>query len=124
MPTDNEPDFVMSVRAVKKGEFVAETGNSSFLQVPADAVPDPNQAIPAKAWYKAVQTAAEWRNDANELRGDILFVVHGFNMAPSEVMDRHRRIRRGLDALNFKGVVVSFDWPCDNSALAYWQDRH
>ena len=119
-----DDDFVMSVRAVVKGQFVAESGDSIFLQVPAGALPSPAQKVPAKAWYKAVQTAGEWKNAAGEARGDILFVVHGYNMSEVEVMDRHRRIKSGLTELGFKGVVVSFDWPSENNALAYWNDRH
>ena len=120
----SDVDFVMSVRAVVKGQFVAESGDSTFLQVPAGALPSPGQKVAAKAWYKAVQTAGEWKNAAGEARGDILFIVHGYNMSEVEVMDRHRRIRSGLTELGFKGVVVSFDWPSDNNALAYWDDRH
>src|SRR5215470_14641322 len=39
-------------------------------------------------------------------------------------MQRHRSIKSGLDAIGFKGVVVSFDWPSDDQALAYLPDRH
>ena len=117
-------DYVMSVRGVRSGVFVPEVGTTRFLQVPAGAGPAPDQAISASAWYKAVQAAAIWHNDLGEPRGDLLFIVHGYNMSEKEVMDRHRQIKNGLLALNFKGVVVSFDWPSDNQALAYLPDRH
>lgn len=120
----NGVDYVMSVRAVRNGGFVADVGPTRFLAVPMDSDPAPGQAIPASAWCKAVQTAGEWKNANGEARGDILFIVHGYNMSEQEIMDRHRRIKVGLAALAFKGVIVSFDWPCANSALAYLPDRH
>jgi hypothetical protein len=45
-------------------------------------------------------------------------------MSESEVMERHRRLKGDLLSLGFKGVVVSFDWPSDDKALAYLPDRH
>ncbi len=117
-------DYLMSVRAVRSGEFVADVGPTKFLIVPPDQSPAPTNAIPAAAWYKAVRADAVWTNSNNEARGDILFVVHGYNMSEDEVIQRHRRIRDDLIDLGFKGVVVSFDWPSDNKTLAYLPDRH
>jgi len=118
------PDYVMSVRAVSKGAFVPDVGSSRFLVVPDDQDPSPAHAIAANAWYKTVRSASVWINDNNEERGDILFVIHGYNMSETEVMQRHRRLKQDLSDLGFKGVVVSFDWPSDDKALAYLPDRH
>lgn len=118
-------DFVMSVRAINDvGEYIADVGASQFLVVPAGQNPSPSQAIDAKAWYQAVRSASVWINANNEKRGDILFVVHGYNMSEAEVMERHRRLKDDLTAEGFKGAVVSFDWPSDNKTLAYLPDRH
>ncbi len=117
-------DYVMSVRAVSKGKFVADIGTTRFLGVLDGVDPDPTQAITAAAWYKAVTDAGKWTNAKFEARGDILFVVHGYNNSETDVMQRHRLIRDGLAALAFKGVIVSFDWPSGDSALAYLPDRH
>ena len=117
-------DYVLSVRAVRSGAFVADVGPSKFLVVPADQSPAPAQAITQAAWYKAVRAAAVWQNDRGEARGDVLFVVHGYNVSVDEAIARHRRLKGDLLALGFKGVVVSFDWPSDDNALAYLPDRH
>ena len=117
-------DYVMSVRSVSKGAFGDDVGPTKFLRVPANAAPAPDQAGPAVPWYAEVQTAGSWKNDQGESRGDILIVVHGYNMSATDVIERHRRVKAGLAALNFKGVVVSYDWPSDNQALAYLADRH
>lgn len=117
-------DYVLSVRAVRNGAFVADVGPSKFLVVPPGQSPAPSQAITPAAWYKAVRAAAVWQNESGAARGDLLFVVHGYNMSVAEVIQRHRRLKEDLMALGFKGVVVSFDWPSDDKALAYLPDRH
>jgi esterase/lipase superfamily enzyme len=45
-------------------------------------------------------------------------------MSESEVIERHRLLANGLADIGFKGMVVSFDWPIDDKALAYLADRH
>ena len=117
------PDFVMTVRAIESDSFVAEVGDTSFLSI-WSGDPSPLSVIPADQWYKTVRNAAIWHNDDGQERGDILFIVHGYNMSESEVMQRHRRLRSDLEAKGFKGVVVSFDWPSDDKTLAYLPDRH
>jgi esterase/lipase superfamily enzyme len=117
-------DYVMSVRAVRSGRFIADIGPTRFLMVPQGEDPVPGDAVAAGGWYKAVRTQALWQNAQDEERGDILFIVHGYNLSESEVIQRHRQLSRDLRALGFLGVVVSFDWPCDDKALAYLDDRH
>ena len=117
-------DYLMSVRAVRSGEFVADVGPTKFLIVPPGQLPSPSNAISASAWYKAVRADAVWTNDKDESRGDILFILHGYNMSEAEVIQRHRWLRHDLVGQGFKGVVVSFDWPSDDKALAYLPDRH
>lgn len=117
-------DYVLSVRAVRSGAFVAEVGPSKFLVVPADQSPTPAHAITQAAWYKAVRAAAAWQNHQGEPRGDLLFIVHGYNMNVDDVIQRHRRLKEDLLALGFKGIIVSFDWPSDDKTLAYLLDRH
>ena len=117
-------DYVLSVRAVRNGAFVADVGPSKFLVVPPGQAPAPAQAITPAAWYQAVRAAAVWQNERGEARGDLLFVVHGYNMSADDVIQRHRRLQEDLIALGFKGVIASFDWPSDDQALAYLPDRH
>ena len=104
--------------------FQQMSGVSSFLVVPDGVDPLPAHAITATNWYTAVRQAALWENATGEERGDILFIVHGYNMSEAEVMQRHRRLEADLRKEGFRGVVVSFDWPSDNKALSYLPDRH
>jgi esterase/lipase superfamily enzyme len=117
-------DYVLSVRAVRNSAFIADVGPSKFLAVPSNQTPAPAHAITQAAWYKAVHAAAEWQNAQGEPRGDLLFIVHGYNMNTEDVIQRHRRLKADLLALGFKGVMVSFDWPSHDKTLAYLPDRH
>ena len=116
-------DYVMSVRAVENNAFTGDVGETQFLAIPSGQNPLPAHAIPADAWYAQVLKEASWQS-GTEPRGDILFFVHGFNNSEGDVMNRHRSLQQGLGELSFKGVIVSFDWPCGNTPLAYISDRH
>lgn len=117
---------MICVRDTHGEDFGNRLGRTHHLAVPDGAEPRPAHALAPGAWFRRVLQAAEWRNEGNERRGDILFVVHGYHLSERETIDRHRRLVRTLGALPrpFRGVVVSFDWPTRNLALAYLADRH
>ena len=117
-------DYIMTARAVRSGEFIPEVGPTKYLLVPPGQTPSPSTTMTAQSWFKAVRAASVWTNDNGNERGDILFIVHGYNTSETEVMERHRRLRDDLVAEGFKGVVVSYDWPSDDKSLAYLPDRH
>lgn len=119
-------DYVICVRRIKSGVFDAEPsepGKARFLEVPGTA----DDITPAQENTKT----AEWTNkvlaDAKTIpggdSGDILFFVHGFNTPTETVLDRHRKVKNKLVKAGFKGVVVSFDWPSDDKAINYLEDR-
>ncbi len=123
------PDqFVMSARAVEDGVFVAEPGPSLFLLVPEGERPSPKHAVKnIELWFKKLRIASTWGNDArnSELdRGDLLVFVHGYNNNQKIVMERHRQLKIDLTNVGYKGEILSFDWPSDNKALNYLEDRH
>jgi pimeloyl-ACP methyl ester carboxylesterase len=123
-------DFVVSARKVHGAVFKAEPGPSRFLVVPADAQPDPGQGRVGKqwidAWLKQVLAEATWGTDARtgNPRGDILIHVHGYNNSPADMIGRHRRLLADLRGLGWLGALVSFDWPSDDTAIGYLEDRH
>ena len=113
------PDFVMSARNVSGKTFDAEPGTTRFLIVPDDNLPSPAHEAPnVDTWVK--QVLAE---GSRKRVGDILIFIHGYNNGPKEIMKRHRRLKADLAGI-FKCAVVSFDWPCEATALNYLEDRH
>ncbi|GGC84731.1 alpha/beta hydrolase [Undibacterium terreum] len=117
-------DFIMTVRAAQGNGFSGDVGQTLFLEVPTAQMPSVLNSIPASVWYAKVLAAAAWKNEQGEDRGDILFIVHGYNNSEIEVIERHRILKEDLLTLGFKGAIVSFDWPSGDKALAYIEDRH
>jgi len=124
-------DFVVSARRPKHGVFAAEPGPSHMLLVPAaDPEPLPSHGrtgeLWVKAWLQQLLAEAIWGTDGRSgaQRGDILVYVHGYNNSAVEVIKRHRRLKADLQALGWKGALLSFDWPSDNKTVGYLEDRH
>ncbi len=122
-------DFVISVRNLKKtgpGGFGSEPGKTRFLAVPEGADPSRDQKIDRDDWVRKVMVEGENGeiDPVTGLRcGDILVFIHGYNNEPPIVIQRHRLLKKILAAEGFSGVIVSFDWPSNNVALNYLEDR-
>ncbi|WP_424989646.1 alpha/beta hydrolase [Fluviibacterium sp. S390] len=120
------PDYIFSVRKIRKGAFLPEPGPAHFLEVPDDAkVHDLDHKISRASWFKKVQEDCTGRVNpiTGEDVGDIVVYVHGFNNSLDAVVTRHRFIKKCFQDFGFEGTVVSFDWPSDDSALNYLEDR-
>lgn len=120
-------DFIMTVRAQRDdktyGGDVAQ--DAGFLEVLPGATDfSGSDEIKRDDWYSKVIAGAQWTNAQQRPRGDIVFVIHGYNISTASTLERHGLIRRDLEALGFKGIIVSFDWPSEDSAISYWADRH
>lgn len=120
--------FVMCARNIQKGAFVAEPGPSLYLLVPEGEVPSPKHAVKdSEQWFNRLRIAATWGKDARNAasdRGDLLVFVHGYNQDQEMVMNRHAQLKRDLTSVGYKGEVLSFDWPSEDMAINYMEDRH
>lgn len=118
-------DYIFSARSIRKGKFGNEPAATHFLEVPSNGKDlSPSQKISQSEWRKKVQAEALHNpGDTDDCPGDIVIYVHGFNNSTKTVLDRHRKIAKGLKKNGFKGVVVSYDWPSADSALNYLEDR-
>lgn len=117
-------DYVFTVRRRSGNEFEPEPGASHFLKVPNSAsMPTPAHKITKTAWVNEVIEAARHGPQDDGPVGDILIYIHGFNTPMDVMLERQRKIRTELDSLGYEGVVISFDWPSDNKALNYLEDR-
>lgn len=119
--------FVMCARAEEDGVFKPEPGPTQYLLVPDGATPSPRHAIGKNEWVKRLRGAAVWGKDERDptrQRGDLLVFIHGYNNDQDIVMQRHATLSADLKQAGFRGVVMSFDWPSDDKALNYMEDRH
>jgi hypothetical protein len=118
--------FIMCTRELnKKGEFIAEPGKTTFLRVPiSKSSYDQSDIISQDQWKKFVIAAADGKEDEiTGSTGDLLFFVHGYNNDIPVVLWRTRMLQETLSKQDWKGIVVGFDWPSDNSTLNYLEDR-
>lgn len=120
--------FILCTRADDGEHFIAEPGPTRYLQVPAGEQPSLDHVVSKpEAWFKRLRKAATWGKDSRvpeRQRGDILVFVHGYNNSQATVMQRHDRLAADLGEAGFKGVVLSFDWPSEEMAINYLEDRH
>ena len=118
----------MCARKVKGGKFIPEPGKSLYLQVPEGSpVPLLEHKKNPGEWVKHLRQSSVWSPDSRaheKDRGDILVFIHGYNNDPKIVMKRHRQLKKDLETVGYKGMVMSFDWPSADSALNYQEDRH
>ena len=117
-------DYIFVARG-KRGEgFSNEPAASHFVAVPeTDHDILYRHKISKSQWTNAILDEAKGGAPNDRTEGDIVFYVHGFNNSQATVLERHRKISKGLKAHGFDGVVVSFDWPSADSALNYLEDR-
>ncbi len=119
--------FIICVRKVKANQFIAEPGKTRFLIVPAGQAAHPNHEISPDTWLRRLRKACVWSADArvsSRERGDILIYVHGYNNAQQDVLDRHDQLLGELKQHGYKGAMVTFDWPSEDMAINYLEDRH
>ncbi len=121
-------DLVVCARRVRRAgggkpaRFEAEPGLTRFLFVPPDQLPTPDHQVQPTRWFgEAMGRAMALSDDGKS--GDILVFVHGYNNSFDDVMTRHRLLQADLGAAGFRGIVVTFGWPSDTSALGYLEDR-
>src|SRR5262245_48245990 len=120
--------FIICARDVdKKGRFAEEPGPTTYLRVPLDARSyDTSHVVKnKKTWRLAVAAAADGvQDDITDTTGDVLVFVHGYNNDMNAITWRTRTLQTTLAAQGWRGQVIAFDWPSDNSTLNYLEDRH
>ncbi|HJW34226.1 MAG TPA: alpha/beta fold hydrolase [Holophagaceae bacterium] len=120
------PQYVICARKIgKDGRFQPSPGPIQFLKVPdgADQM-EPGHKIPPEAWVGEVRSLADGDTDPRTGDGgDVLIFIHGYNNDSPAILKRQEYLSEDLKAEGFKGIVVSFDWPSDNSTLNYLEDR-
>ena len=105
--------------------FEAEPGPATYLAAPRGA--------PAFHPDHKLSGAAEWaelvlgqlpKDGESRPSGDLVFLVHGFNVDEKDAFNFHRTVSENLDAVGFRHVLVSFDWPARGTITNYLEDNH
>lgn len=119
------PDYIFSVRNQQDKAFGSRPGPTRFLKVPGNEEPSPGHAIARKLWVEELLALAHTGEDpfTGKACGDLVVLVHGYSHSPAEVAARHRQLQGDLAAAGFRGLLVSFDWPSEDHAINYLEDR-
>jgi len=120
-------NFIICTRDVdSRGRFVAEPGPTRFLRVPQGLRKyDPSYEVTSRdRWRLAVRAAADGVEDEiTGTTGDVLLFVHGYNNDMEAITWRTEMLQTTLREQRWRGLVIAFDWPSDNSTLNYLEDR-
>lgn len=119
-------DYSICTRGIKQGNFTNEPGKVRYLKSPRqDGIkPQPEHEIPVSTWVQEVRDLADGIADSRVCEGgDVLVLVHGYNNTLETIARRQRYLTEDLAAEGYKGLVISFDWPCADSTLNYLEDR-
>lgn len=117
-------NYVLCARNVRDGKFGTDFGESRYLKVPRTEPASPKHAIDAGTWFRELRDLADGLADGViSPKGDVLVFIHGYNNTPEDIARRHEVLQDDLSHEGWRGVVISFDWPCEDSTLNYLEDR-
>lgn len=123
----NSSNFIITTRELSsKGRFLNEPGPTNFLRVPKGLRSyDSSHIVKSRdRWRLAVRAAADGVEDEiTGTTGDVLVFVHGYNNDMNAITWRTETLQSTLNRQGWKGLVIAFDWPSDNSTLNYLEDR-
>ena len=109
--------FVLSVRSVVDGQFAGGLGDVRYLISPLGRAPSPADEVSLDEWADAI--VAAFPNGG----GDLLFLIHGFNVCSEAAWVWSGRVAGGLQVHgDYTPVIVSFDWPSNGQLYAYLPD--
>lgn len=118
-------DYMLVACSKSADGFRDEPWAFYFLGVPSDEdTPKFRHKMSPRAWCDAVLEQASSGTRNTQTTGDIVFYLHGYKNSQETVLERQRKLQRGLERNGFDGVVVSFDWPSADYVLNYLEDRH
>lgn len=125
--------YCLTTRNIKRQQgsikFQAEPGEPAYLIADENAgtfSPDQQMGSATKTrglrWAKAILADAHEGLEEGEC-GDIVFLVHGYNVNEKQAFTSHGHLAKGLrDAGLEKAVFVSYDWPAKGKFINYLED--
>lgn len=114
--------YMITLRNADGGSGV---GNPRYLTID-DATGQTQEAASGADWAKAILGGFPKKQDFTGTKrrsGDILFLVHGFNVSHDDALKFHHKCREALQNLGWQGQLISYDWPSDGLVFAYLPDR-
>jgi pimeloyl-ACP methyl ester carboxylesterase len=116
------PEYMITLR---NGDGSDGVGPPRYITFVDDVTPEVTFA--PGAWVN--QLTGEFpvvgapQNGVPQRAGDVLFLVHGFNVSHQSARSFHLKCVAALAVAGWKGKVISYDWPSDGLVFAYLPDR-
>ena len=116
------PEFMITLRNADGSDGVGPARYITFTDAAGAEQPlDPD------AWVDQLvggfPAAGPSLGGVPQRQGDILFLVHGFNVSHADARAFHLKCVTALAAAGWAGQLVSYDWPSDGLVFAYLPDR-
>jgi pimeloyl-ACP methyl ester carboxylesterase len=116
------PEFMITLRNADGSDGVGDPRYITFTHAM-----DAEISLTADAWAEQLigvfPPVANGPPGVPARAGDILFLVHGFNVSHQAAREFHLKCVAQLAAAGWVGQVVSYDWPSDGLVFAYLPDR-
>lgn len=125
-----ESHFITCRKVKADGTLGSDIGDIRFLEVSDDA----SEPLGAHERYTGGSYEGRVRRYAMDIintfrigttrvtSGDIVFIVHGYNVSANHSLAFHRKIQARLTEAGYRGQFISFDWPSDGVTLEYLDD--
>jgi|GEM_PF-696753 len=116
--------FMITTRKASNDDAV---GPARYITFDDAAGPDTDLGTNPRRWLAQLmgtfpKAATNTRGDPQRV-GDILFLVHGFNVSHAAAKAFHMQCAAGLAQAGWQGQLISYDWPSDGLVFAYLADR-
>ncbi|HEX7758887.1 MAG TPA: alpha/beta fold hydrolase [Caulobacteraceae bacterium] len=116
-------EFMITLRKADGGDGVGPARYLTF-----DDATGPEQEISSDRWLAQVMAtfptiAPSRAGDRPPRAGEILFLVHGFNVNHASAKAFHAKCVVALEKAGWVGQLISYDWPSDGLVFAYLPDR-
>jgi hypothetical protein len=115
-------EFMITLRKADGSDGVGPARYVTF-----DAAAGPDRDLAQDAWTAALLAtfppAPQGPAGVRMRVGEILFLVHGFNVGHEAAREFHLQCVAGLARAGWTGQVISYDWPSDGLVFAYLPDR-
>ena len=116
------PEFMITLRSADDPDVVGPARYLVFREeLGYEVAVDPQDWV-ALVTQSVPQAQSDKPNQPPRV-GDILFLVHGFNVSHEAAWAFHRKCAAGLADAQWNGLVISYDWPSDGLVFAYLPDR-
>lgn len=117
------PEYMITLRNADGSDGLAAPRYITFVDAAS-----PEVTFGSGAWVNQLigefPVAGPSQDGVPQRVGDVLFLVHGFNVSHEAARAFHLKCVVALAAAGWRGKLISFDWPSDGLVFAYLPDRN